>query len=136
MSLDISVRIEESKLKKNHMIRFTVLLFLMILSTSSVWAVTHIIKFGGPLGKKYSPASLAVNVGDTLVWIGDFDEHSLSLMKAPPGAAGFKSIQSGGTFRYIVKVAGHYDYQCDDHVDQGMIGSFTAVAIPAPPGQK
>jgi plastocyanin len=108
----------------------------LFMSASVVSAATHIIKFGGPLGKKYSPASLTVSVGDTLVWVGDFDEHSLSLMKAPQGAKGFKGIESGSTFRYVVTVAGRYDYQCDDHVDMGMIGSFTAVAAPAPAGQK
>ncbi|HET6402278.1 MAG TPA: plastocyanin/azurin family copper-binding protein [Candidatus Kapabacteria bacterium] len=104
------------------------LFIFLSMSASVVSATTHIIKFGGPLGKRYAPASLTVAVGDTIVWIGDFDNHSLSLMKAPAAAKGFKSIQSGSTFRYIVSVPGEYDYQCDDHVDQGMIGSFTAVA--------
>jgi plastocyanin len=114
---------------KYFLFSFTILLIAIVtLAAGTAIATTHLIKFGGSLGKKYSPESVTVNVGDTIVWTGDFDEHSLSLMKAPAGAKGFKSIQSGHTFRYIVTVPGRYDYQCDDHVDQGMIGSFTAVS--------
>lgn len=104
------------------------LFVFLFLSVSVASAATHVIKFGGSLGKKYSPASLTVAVGDTLVWMGDFSEHTLTLVKAPAGARGFKGIETGSTFRYIVTVPGRYDYVCEDHVDQGMIGSFTAVA--------
>ena len=76
-----------------------VLILFFSMSAVAAAAATHIIKFGGPLGKRYSPSSLTVAVGDTMAWIGNFDSHSLSLMKAPPGAAYFKEIQSGSSFR-------------------------------------
>jgi len=82
-----------------------------------------VIKFGG---RKYTPKSLTVNVGDVIVWEGDFSEHSLSLVKAPAVAPWFKDIDKGRSFQYTVKVAGYYYYQCDDHVDEGMDGNFTA----------
>jgi plastocyanin len=103
----------------------TILILLALTFAASVGATTHIVKFGG---RKYTPSSLTVAVGDTIVWQGDFSEHSLSLMKAPAGAQIFKNIEKGTTFRYVVRVAGSYAYECDDHVDEGMVGSFNAVA--------
>jgi plastocyanin len=103
--------------------RITVLLALLVLTVGTVHATTHIVKFGG---KKYSPKSLTVAVGDTIVWQGDFDAHPLTLTKAPAGAKGFAHVSSGASFTYFVAVPGNYEYICDEHVDQGMSGSFTA----------
>ena len=87
-------------------------------------ATTYTIKFGGPLGKTYSPKSLAVSVGDTIVWVGNFDDHPLTLTKSPSGAPTFMHIEKGASYRYVVRVAGSYAYQCDEH--EGMVGSFSA----------
>ena len=131
------VSIRYTLIERTIMIRFAAVVAFVFLTFGTVRATTHTIKFGGSLGKKYSPASLNVNVGDTIVWTGDFDQHTLTLVKAPAGAKGFKGIETGHTFRYIVTVEGRYDYICEDHVDQGMTGSFTAAAAaPAPAGQK
>lgn len=84
----------------------------------------HIIKFSG---RKYKPNSLTVHVGDDIVWQGDFSEHSLTLTSAPAGATTFAHIITGSSYSYHVQIVGDYKYQCDDHVDEGMVGSFTAV---------
>ncbi|HEX5316452.1 MAG TPA: hypothetical protein VFX22_07365 [Candidatus Kapabacteria bacterium] len=122
-------------MKTKQVLQSAAIFIFLSFAFGTLHAATHIIKFGGPLGKKYAPASLTVAVGDTLVWIGDFSEHTRTLVKAPAGAKWFKGIETGSTFRYVVTVAGRYDYQCDDHVDQGMIGNFTAVASPATGGK-
>ncbi|HWF43031.1 MAG TPA: plastocyanin/azurin family copper-binding protein [Candidatus Kapabacteria bacterium] len=102
--------------------------FLVLVSvfsiTAAASAATYTIKFGGSLGKTYSPKSLAVSVGDTIVWVGNFDDHPLTLTKSPAGAKAFMHIENGASYRYIVRVAGSYAYQCDEH--EGMVGSFTA----------
>ena len=102
--------------------------FLVLVSifslTAAASATTYTIKFGGSLGKTYSPKSLAVNVGDTIVWVGNFDDHPLTLNKYPAGAKAFMHIEKGGSYMYVVRVAGSYAYQCDEH--EGMVGSFTA----------
>ena len=85
----------------------------------------HVVKFSG---KKYSPNTLTVNIGDVITWQGDFSEHPLSLISAPKGAATFSHIQKGSSYSYTVHVAGNYRYECDMHADEGMAGSFTAVA--------
>ena len=105
---------------------YWIFLALFLLTATTANATTHIIKFGGSLGKRYEPKSITVAVGDTIIWTGNFDDHPLSLIKAPSGAPGFMHIEKGSSFMYIVKVAGKYEYQCDDHIDEGMVGSFTA----------
>ena len=104
-----------------------IFLALFLLTAATAHATTHIIKFGGSLGKKYAPKSITVAVGDTIIWTGNFDDHPLSLIKSPPGATGFMHIEKGTKFIYIVKVAGNYEYQCDEHIDEGMVGSFVAI---------
>ncbi|MDP4199324.1 MAG: hypothetical protein Q8922_10670 [Bacteroidota bacterium] len=96
------------------------------MTTGTLRATTHVISFGGKLHNKYTPASLTVAVGDTILWQGDFEDHPLTLTKAPSGAATFEHIEKGKLFRYIVTVAGNYTYECDKHSDQGMTGSFIA----------
>lgn len=100
---------------------------LTLISTQTR-AARHIIKFGGSLGYDYSPESVTVNVGDTILWVGDFSKHPLSLIKVPGGAAKFSHITSGSTYQYVVTTPGAYEYQCDKHIDEGMEGSFNAVA--------
>jgi plastocyanin len=91
-------------------------------------AATHVINFGGSLGNTYSPSSLNVQVGDTIQWKGSFSFHPLSSKAIPAGAASFHNA-TGSVFSYPVTVVGTYNYQCDDHVGLGMIGSFTAGAL-------
>ena len=97
------------------------IVFLAAVSNAAV----HVINFGGALGNTYSPGSLNVHVGDTVQWQGSFSFHPLSSKAIPAGAASFHN-GSGTVFSYAVTVAGTYNYQCDDHVGLGMIGSFTA----------
>lgn len=83
----------------------------------------HVIHFSG---RRYTPSSLAVKIGDVIMWEGDFSMHPLTLTQAPAGAERFAHIKSGSSYSYTVKVAGTYNYICDSHVDEGMVGSFTA----------
>ncbi|SRR5579883_131043 len=107
--------------------RFSILfiVFFGFVAATSASATTHIVKFGG---RKYTPKTLTVAVGDTIIWQGDFEEHPLTLTSAPKGAPGFAHIEKGSSFRYVVTVAGNYNYICDEHEDEGMVGSFTATA--------
>lgn len=89
----------------------------------TAWATTHVINFGGGLGNKYSPATLAAAIGDTITWVGSFTVHPLSSTTIPSGAATWHDA-SGSSFSYVIAVAGTYNYKCDLH--SGMTGSFTA----------
>jgi len=98
---------------------------VVLISMMPAIATIHIINFGGALGSVYSPNSLAVQVGDTITWMGAFSTHPLESVSVPGGAAVFGS-GSGTSFSYPVLVAGNYDYHCAIHGSFGMTGQFTA----------
>ncbi|MEI8134098.1 MAG: choice-of-anchor D domain-containing protein [bacterium] len=106
---------------------------LLLLSSRESLAVQHIVLFGGNVGHYYSPQNLEVVVGDTVLWKADgtdnFSVYDLHLVTFPAGAIPFAHVTSGVTFRYIVKVAGEYDYQSDTWSAVGMSGSIIAVGI-------
>ena len=104
---------------------------ILLLCTSPIFAKTWTIHFGGKDGSPkygYSPKELNVQVGDTIVWEGDFAMHPLSTVSIPSGAKAINSVSEGTSYSYTVQVAGNYSYQCDSHTDHGMVGSFSASA--------
>jgi plastocyanin len=92
---------------------------------SNTSAATHIVYFSGNLKPAYSPSQISVNVGDTVSWKGNFNEHPLTSLSVPPGAAAFSNF-SGDQFDYVVKAAGTYRYQSNLPHSLAMIGSFIA----------
>ena len=112
---------------------YTIFLALFFLTFTSANATTHVISFGGQNGSPsfgYSPSSLTVSVGDTIIWMGNFAApHTLVTTSVPGGAASIdKTDQTGTSFSYVITAAGNYQYECTLHVSLGMVGSFTAVA--------
>lgn len=106
-----------------------ILSILLLASVSDALPIKHIIQFGGQLGYKYSPNTMDVIVGDTVVWTGDFMKYDLVSVSVPPGAASFGPIKTGTSFSYVVQAAGDYSYKSAIYVSLGMIGSFHATAI-------
>src|SRR4051812_49091878 len=98
------------------------LLMVSLLLAFNINAATHYVMFGGDNGYNYSPNTLQVNVGDTIVWIGDFSFHPLVSTMVPDGATQF-AMSAGNVLTYYVEVPGQYLYQCQAHFDQGMTGS-------------
>lgn len=114
--LDYLMKLAKSVLMSVYLSAF---LFLVAVNLSS--ATTHTITFAGT---SFSPSSLSVTVGDTIVWSGTFGNHNIQSSSVPSGAATF--AQSGGALSYIVSVAGSYSYLCTFH--GSMTGTFTASA--------
>jgi plastocyanin len=83
------------------------------------------------MGYTYSPASLTVNVGDTVTWTNmDTAPHTVTVTDGP---VKFDSgtMQKGDTYSYTFKEAGTYQYYCAVHPD--MKASITVVGDgPAP----
>lgn len=104
---------------------FGAAVLLAVLSPLEAGATIHVIQFGGTLGNSYAPNELAVSVGDTVRWQGDFGFHPLSSTAVPAGAEAFTN-GSGSVFNYVVPAPGNYNYTCDSH-GPGMSGSFIAV---------
>jgi plastocyanin len=76
---------------------------------------------------KFSPATLNVNVGDTIRWVWVEGFHTTTSTMIPVGAPTWNSpiTSANPTFSYRVMMAGTYNYVCTPHAPN-MAGSFTA----------
>lgn len=84
---------------------------------------------------QFSPASISVQVGDTVRWNWLNGSHTTTcdgtaLTSRPAGAAAWNSSINSvtNTFAYKVTVAGTYNYKCVPHGGGGMVGVITASA--------
>ncbi len=75
----------------------------------------------------FTPATLNVAVGDLIIWGWQSGTHTTTSLTVPPGARAWnRPIDSTNTrFRYRVRVAGTYTYQCNFHPTQ-MQGTINA----------
>jgi plastocyanin len=83
----------------------------------------------------FQPATISAHVGDIIIWRWVNGMHTTTSTSVPAGAATWNApIDSINTqFRYRVQVAGTYQYQCNFHFAQGMVG--TIIVSAALPGQ-
>jgi len=64
-------------------------------------------------GFKFSPADVAVNVGDTVVWTNkDSAPHTV---ESSDGVLKSDELSSGDTYSWTAKKAGKWDYKCGIH---------------------
>jgi len=72
--------------------------------------VTHTVTMDAT---SYTPARLAVHVGDTVVWVNkDLIPHTAT---AKGGGFDSKALAAGASFRFTVKAKGATDYACLFH---------------------
>jgi plastocyanin len=70
---------------------------------------------------KYSPADVTAHPGDTIVWTNtDVVAHTVT---SKTGVFDSKLIPPGGTWKYVVKKTGAFDYKCSYHLP--MAGTLT-----------
>jgi len=105
---------------------------ILLLLANRVYATTHTIPF---VSYSFNPSSLTVTVGDTIIWTGDFTMHQIESTPGgalPTGASpiGPSAVMVMSSFKYVVTVAGKYDYRCHFHFAPpfNMVASFTATA--------
>lgn len=81
---------------------------------------------------KFQRASITAHVGDVVIWQWVNGMHTTTSTSVPAGARTWNSpIDSTHTqFRYRIQVAGTYQYQCNFHFAQGMVGTITVSAAP------
>ncbi len=96
-----------------------ILTTLLFISTSSM-AVVHSVVVSN---FQFAPASLSVNVGDTIVWTLGNGSHTTTSNTIPVGADPWDSPinSSVQSFTYVITVAGTYDYFCTPHLFAGQI---------------
>ena len=83
----------------------------------------------------FQPATINAHVGDVILWRFVNGMHTTTSTSVPAGARTWNApIDSTHTqFRYRVRVAGTYQYQCNFHFAQGMVGTINVTATS--PGQ-
>ena len=71
-------------------------------------------------GMRFSPQTISVHRGDRITWINK-DPFPYTVTAAG-GKFDSRQIAAGGSWTYVARKAGEYDYACTLHVD--MKGSF------------
>ena len=108
----------------------------LVFFTGSVIAQTnHDVLIDSPTNT-FSPATLTIDVGDTVTFTNDGGTHNVNgdLSTYPNNADG--SLYSGAasnswvSYVWVCNTAGNYDYQCDPHAAMGMVGAITANGPP------
>ena len=89
-------------------------------------ATTWEVKVGGT-GFVFTPATLAIKVGDTVHWTWAGSSHSVTSGAACVADGKFDSavLLSGATFSHTFDTAGAFPYFCSVHCAAGMVGTVT-----------
>ncbi len=85
----------------------------------------------------FQPATINAHVGDVIIWRFVNGMHTTTSTSVPAGAQTWNApIDSTHTqFRYRIQVAGTYQYQCNFHFAQGMVGTINVSATSPSKGQ-
>lgn len=80
----------------------------------------------------FAPATINAHVGDVIVWRWVNGMHTTTSTSVPAGARTWNSPVDSAhiQFRYRIQVAGTYQYQCNFHFAQGMVGTINVTAAP------
>ena len=102
------------RLNTRALLSFGVALLLLVASTgppsAAAQSKTRIVVLRG---MKYLPATLTVNVGDTVVWKNeDIVPHTATARNKSFDSG---NIEPGGSWRYVAKRKGTYFYYCAFH---------------------
>lgn len=82
-------------------------------------------------GSAFSPASLTINVGDTVTWTNADPLVHDAVSTSGPAAFDSGDLAQGASFGFTFTTAGTYDYHCTPHPD--MVGRIVVqAAAPGP----
>ena len=118
--------------KQNIMKKILLLAALLIGGVSAAWAADHQVTVAN---FQFTPRLVNVAVGDTITWVWSNGMHTTTAVSIPAGARRWnKPIDTSHTqFRMPITVAGTYNYRCNFHFAEGMIGRI--VVSGTSPGQ-
>jgi len=112
---------------------FAILIIVVGLSTNFSFATTHTIVVGPSSTMTFSPATLNVALGDTIIWSWSTGSHTTTSDNGgiPAGAATWDQVMDGThtSFMYVPTVNGVYHYHCTPHLSMGMVGTFTVATV-------
>jgi len=106
--------------------------FLAIILISGAFqakADKQVVLFGDTIGSIYFPGFVQVDIGDTVVFIGNFTEFPLQSVSVPQGAVSFSRSSGSEPYQYVVMIAGIYNYHNPQIPD--MVGTISAEAASA-----
>jgi len=81
----------------------------------------------------FTPAEITINMGDTVIWTNTQGNHNVNGLqsKFPSNPESFgNDVGSGWVFSHVFTLPGIYDYQCDPHVQFGMVGKVIVMEDP------
>ena len=83
----------------------------------------------GPEGEfSFEPEQLSVSPGTTVTFTWDSDTHNIAVQNQPEDAdwEGHEDIEDEGfEHEHTFETPGEYEYVCEPHEAQGMVGSIT-----------
>jgi plastocyanin len=96
--------------------------FLMC-SITATFGATHTVRVAN---FRFSPSAINAVVGDVIVWRWVIGHHTTTSTSVPAGARTWNArMNSTSTrFRYVLRVAGTYQYECTFHPAE-MQGTIT-----------
>ena len=108
---------------------------LAIFVAIAVHATTHTVQVAN---FSFSPNSVNATVGDTMIWQWVSGSHTTTSTAVPGGASSWDSpiTSSSQTFKYVLTVAGTYNYDCTIHSATMTATITVAAAHTTPPTTK
>jgi len=104
---------------------FAIAILITIFSINVTQAKTHDVNVSN---SKFTPKDITINVGDTLKWTNTQGSHNVNGTTATypnnPSSLG-NTVGTGWVYTFVFMIPGTYDYQCDPHVNFGMVGTVT-----------
>jgi len=76
----------------------------------------------------FTPSQMEIQAGDTVVWTNTQGHHNVNGLQGtyPDNPESFGNSQgTGWTYTHVFTIPGTYDYQCDPHVNFGMVGQIS-----------
>ncbi|MEO7725210.1 MAG: plastocyanin/azurin family copper-binding protein [Chthoniobacterales bacterium] len=104
-------------------------------SVSTATAETVVVDVGGT-SDVFTPDSVDINVGDTVMWVWQSDGHSVrqgDTFNAPNPLFDSTVHDQPFTFSYTFTEPGTVNYYCLPHYFMGMVGTVNVAAIPPKP---
>lgn len=105
------------------------LLLSALLAAPLAAQTTHTVML---VGATFNPASLTIDVGDTVVWesaagnpIHNVNGTTGDAYPGNPEGFGNAVASAPWTYSFTFNIAGDYGYRCDPHFSMGMVGSIT-----------
>src|SRR5437870_5006237 len=109
-------------------VKFTLISLFLLASLPSLSATTFQVQVGPNGGNTFSPKDLSIQVGDTVEWTWQSDDHSVTsgTVGNPDGLFDSGIQNTGFTFSFTFNDAGTFPYFCMVHgACCGMVGSVT-----------